>query len=162
MLFMANFLKQLGIELPIIQAPMAGTSTPALAAAVTNAGALGSIAVGAVDAAGAGTMIEALKARTSGPFNVNVFCHKPAAAHADRERDWLAALKPVFARYGAEPPTGLREIYTSFVADEAMLKLFLKTRPAVVSFHFGLPSADTIAKLKAVGIVLFSTATNLD
>lgn len=158
---MAGLLQRIGIELPIIQAPMAGTSTPQLAAAVTNAGALGSIAVGAVDAAGARSMIEALKTRTSGPFNVNVFCHRPATAHADRERRWLQGLKPVFERYGAAPPIAIREIYTSFLADEAMLKLFLDTRPAVVSFHFGLPSTESIAKLKACGIILFSTATNL-
>jgi len=159
---MVSLLKRIGIELPIIQAPMAGTSTPAMAAAVTNAGALGSIAVGAVDAAGARSMIEELRARTSGPFNVNVFCHKPAVAHAERERKWLAALKPLFERYGAAPPVAIKEIYSSFVADEAMLELFLETRPAIVSFHFGLPAARTIARLKAAGIVLFSSATNLD
>ena len=159
---MASLLNRLGIELPIIQAPMAGTSTPAMAAAVTNAGALGSIGVGAVDAAGARAMIEAVKAQTSGPFNVNVFCHQPATARPDRERAWLAALKPVFARYGAEPPAAIKEIYTSFVADEAMLDLFVETRPAVVSFHFGLPPARVIARLKAAGIVLFSSATTLD
>lgn len=158
---MADLMKRLGVKLPIIQAPMAGTSTPAMAAAVTNAGALGSIGVGAVNAEGARTMIEATKALTSGPFNVNVFCHAPATPDAAREGDWLAALKPVFTRYGAAPPTSLREIYTSFVADPAMLEVFLETRPAVVSFHFGLPSGDVIARLKAAGIVLFSSATNL-
>lgn len=158
---MVSLLKRVGVALPIIQAPMAGTSTPAMAAAVTNAGGLGSIAVGAVNAAGARVMIDALRAQTSGPFNVNVFCHKPATARAERERDWLSALKPLFERYDAEPPTAIKEIYTSFVADRAMLELFLETRPAVVSFHFGLPPADVIARLKVAGIVLFSSATNL-
>jgi len=158
---MVSLLDRIGIESPIIQAPMAGTSTPELAAAVTNAGALGSIAVGAVNAAGARTMIEAVKALTPGPFNVNVFCHRPAVACADRERSWLAALKPLFDRYGAEPPTAIREIYTSFLVDPTMQDLLLETKPAVVSFHFGLPSAKTIASLKEAGIVLFSTATNL-
>ncbi len=158
---MTNLLARIGFELPIIQAPMAGTSTPAMAAAVTNAGALGSIGVGAADARGARAMIEALRKATSGPFNVNVFCHRPAIADAERERTWLEALKPVFARYGAEPPETIHEIYTSFVADAAMLDLFVEARPAVVSFHFGLPSPETIARLKAAGIVLFSTATNL-
>jgi nitronate monooxygenase len=158
---MPSLLQRIGIELPIIQAPMAGTSTPAMAAAVTNAGALGSIGVGAVNAAGARVMIEALKAQTSGPFNVNVFCHQPATARVERERDWLAGLRPVFERYGAQAPTAIGEIYTSFVVDKAMLELFLETRPAVVSFHFGLPSAQAIARLKAAGIVLFCSATNL-
>lgn len=159
---MENLLKRIGIELPIIQAPMAGTSTPVLAAAVTNAGALGSIAVGAVNTTGARAMIDDLKAGTSGPFNVNVFCHQPATADAQRERAWLTALKPIFEHYGAEPPAAIREIYTSFLADEAMLALFLETKPAVVSFHFGLPSGEAIARLKGAGIVLFASATNLE
>jgi nitronate monooxygenase len=159
---MAGLLQRIGVALPIVQAPMAGTSTPAMAAAVTNAGGLGSIAVGAVDATGAGAMIEALRAQTTGPFNVNVFCHRPAIARPDREQAWLEALRPVFARFGAAPPAAISEIYTSFVADAAMLELFLETRPAVVSFHFGLPPPATIARLKAAGIVLFSSATNLE
>jgi len=150
------------VRLPIIQAPMAGTSTPAMAAAVTNAGALGSIGVGAVDAAGARGMIERLRQQTSGPFNVNVFCHRPARADREVELAWLRRLKPVFEEFGAAPPQSIREIYTSFVVDEDMLALFLETRPAVVSFHFGLPPAHFIARLKAAGIVLFSSATSLD
>jgi nitronate monooxygenase len=159
---MSTLLKRLGVALPIIQAPMAGTSTPAMAAAVSNAGALGSIGVGATDAAGARRMIESLRALTGGPFNVNVFTHRPAQADRARERAWLDALRPVFERLGGEPPAEIGEIYTSFLADPAMLTLFLEAKPAVVSFHFGLPSADVIAHLKAAGIVLFSSATNLD
>lgn len=159
---MASLLQRLGMTLPIIQAPMAGTSTPAMAAAVSNAGGLGSIGVGAVNAAGARTMIEQLQAQTNRAFNVNVFCHKPATADAARERVWLDHLKPIFERYGAEPPAAISEIYTSFNVDEAMLELFVERRPAVVSFHFGLPPAPAIARLKAAGITLLSTATNLD
>lgn len=159
---MNNLLKRIGFDLPIIQAPMAGTSTPAMAASVSNAGALGSIGVGAADAAGARRMIEKLKGLTSRPFNVNVFVNRPAKADRERERAWLDALKPEFERFGAEPPTAIAEIYESFVVNEAMLSLFLETRPSIVSFHFGLPSAEAIARLKAAGIVLFSTATNLD
>jgi nitronate monooxygenase len=159
---MPSLMTRIGVDLPIVQAPMAGTSTPALAAAVCNAGGLGSIGVGAVTAAGAREMIESLKRLTGRPFNVNVFAHRPAKADRERERDWLNALKPVFQRFDAEPPVALHEIYTSFLADPAMLELFLETRPAVVSFHFGLPPAQAIARLKAAGIVLFSSATNLD
>jgi nitronate monooxygenase len=159
---MAGLLGQLGLEVPIIQAPMAGTSTPAMAAAVSNTGALGSIAVGAVDAAAARTMIAAVRARTSRPFNVNVFCHSPARADSERERDWLSFLGPQFERYGGAPPRELREIYISFVADEAMQALLLESRPGAVSCHFGLPSAHTIARMKAAGIVVLATATSLD
>jgi len=157
-----SLLQRLGLRLPIIQAPMAGTSTPELAAAVTNAGGLGSIAVGAVKAAAAHEMITALRKTTSGPFNVNVFCHRPARRDPVRAAAWLQALSPEFERYGARPPAELSEIYTSFVADPEMLDLLLEARPAVVSFHFGLPSQAAIDRLKAAGIMLFSTATCLD
>lgn len=157
-----DLLRKLSIELPIIQAPMAGVSTSAMAAAVSNAGALGSIGVGAVDANGAREMILATKQLTQKPFNVNVFCHKPAVANARRESAWLSRLTPEFAKFGVQPPTRLKEIYKSFVEDEEMLDLFLETRPKVVSFHFGLPSQIKIDRLKDAGIVLFGSATNLD
>jgi nitronate monooxygenase len=159
---MSSLLERLGIDLPIIQAPMAGTSTPAMAAAVSNAGALGSIGVGAMDSAGARRMIGDLRALTNKPFNVNVFTHRPAESDPVRERAWLEALAPTFQRFDAEPPATLGEIYTSFVADTAMQALLLDVKPAVVSFHFGLPPAKVIADLKAAGIALFSSATNLD
>jgi nitronate monooxygenase len=149
------------VQLPIVQAPMAGTSTPALAAAVSNAGALGSIGVGAVDTASARGMIGSLKALTNKPFNVNVFTHRPATADQAREQAWLDALASVFHRFGAKPPAEIGEIYTSFIADTAMQALLVDTRPAVVSFHFGLPPAPVIDRLKAVGVVLLSSATNL-
>ncbi len=159
---MSNLLRRIGMELPIIQAPMAGISTPAMAAAVTNAGALGSIGIGAVDAAGARSMIEGLKGITQGPFNVNVFTHQPAKADYRRELDWLTGLKPLFERFGVEPPVGIAEIYTSFVAADAVLKLILETVPPVVSFHFGLPSGSIIDRLKGAGIVLIATATSIE
>jgi nitronate monooxygenase len=158
---MTTFLQRLGMDLPIIQAPMAGVSTPALAAAVCEAGALGSIAVGATDAAGAAGMIAETRERTALPFNVNLFCHAPATPDPAREAAWIAALRPTFARFDAEPPPVLREIYTSFVADDAMLGVLLDARPAVISFHFGLPDTARIAALKATGTLLVATATSL-
>lgn len=150
-----------GIEWPIIQAPMAGISSPAMAAAVSNAGALGSIGVGATDAAGAKAMIGEVRARTSKPFNVNLFCHRPAVPDAARERAWIERLRPLFAEQGAEPPDRLAEIYQSFVTDAAMLAMLVAERPAIVSFHFGLPPAIAIAALRDAGIVLLASATNV-
>jgi len=156
------FLRKLGIELPIIQAPMAGVSTPEMAAAVSNAGGLGSIGVAAVDAETTKRMIAAVRDRTDRPFNVNVFCHRPAVANAVREASWLARLGPEFARYGAKPPARLTEIYQSFLTDDAKLAVLVAERPAVVSFHFGLPARERIEVLRAAGIVLLATATNLE
>nr|WP_126494892.1 nitronate monooxygenase [Sphingosinicella microcystinivorans] len=151
----------LGIELPIIQAPMAGVSSPAMAAAVSNAGALGSIGVGATDAEGARAMIAAVRERTARPFNVNLFCHAPAAADAAIEAAWIDRLAPLFAEFGVDAPDVLSEIYRSFVADEAMLQMLLGERPAIVSFHFGLPSGPAIRALRDAGILLLASATNL-
>jgi nitronate monooxygenase len=158
---MNTLLQKIGVRLPIIQAPMAGVSTPEMAAAVSNAGGLGSISVGAVDAETARKMISSIRAASNRPFNVNVFCHRPAIADAAREAAWLTRLAPEFARYGAEPPSRLREIYTSFVEDDAMHAMLLEERPRVVSFRFGLPRAEQIAALRAAGIVLLAAATNL-
>ncbi|WCT75442.1 nitronate monooxygenase [Sphingomonas naphthae] len=155
------FLDPLGLTLPLIQAPMAGVSTPALAAAVSNAGALGSIGVGATDAAGARAMIGEVRARTDRPFNVNLFVHGPATPDPAREAAWLAALRPVFAEYGAAPPATLRTIYRSLAEDAAMLAMLVEIAPPVVSFHFGLPPAGAVAALRARGILMLATATSL-
>lgn len=152
----------LGLAHPIIQAPMAGVSTPAMAAAVSEAGGLGSIGVGAVDAASAHEMIDAVRALTGRPFNVNLFVHSPAQPQPDVEAHWIEALEPLFTRYGATPPLALREIYRSFAEDDAMLEMLITARPAVVSFHFGLPDAARIAALKAAGCLLLASATNIE
>lgn len=156
------FLDRLGIEWPIIQAPMAGVSTPAMAAAVAEAGGLGSLGVGAMTSAAAAGAIEAVRALTRRAFNVNVFCHRPARADAAREAAWLQQLGAEFERMGARPPVALQAIYRSFIEDVPMLQLLLASRPRVVSFHFGLPGADTLRALHDAGIVLLATATCLE
>jgi nitronate monooxygenase len=156
-----TLLELLDVELPIIQAPMAGVSTPDLAAAVANAGALGSLGVGATDAEGARKMIAAFRERSPRSLNVNVFCHEPARADPAVESAWLELLRPHFERYGAQPPRQLREIYRSFIEDDAMLATLLAHKPRVVSFHFGLPSAERIEALRTAGIVLLASATCL-
>jgi nitronate monooxygenase len=155
-----TLIEKLGIDLPIIQAPMAGVSTPAMAAAVSNSGALGSIGVGATDAEGARRMIMAFRERSQRALNVNVFCHQPAKADSAVEVAWLESLRPHFERYGAKPPLGLQEIYRSFVADDAMLAMLLEEKPRVVSFHFGVPAAERVRALRDAGITLIASATN--
>ena len=147
---------------PIIQAPMAGVSTPALAAAVSNAGGLGSIAIGASSATVARRMIEDTRALTPGPFNVNVFCHAPAQRDAQVEAEWLNFLSPIFQEFEAASPTSLNEIYRSFVDDEDAFRMVLDMRPAVVSFYFGIPAQDRIQALHDAGIFTLATATNLE
>jgi nitronate monooxygenase len=151
----------LDIQLPIIQAPMAGVSSPAMAAAVTNAGGLGSIGVGATNATGARAMIKAVRELSSGSLNVNVFCHAPARADAAIEIAWLDKLRPLFNQYGAEAPVALTEIYRSFLEDDDMLAMLIEEKPKVVSFHFGLPAPERVRALREAGIVLLGSATNL-
>ena len=140
---------------------MAGVSTPELAAAVSNVGALGSIGVGATDVSGARTMIEGVRARSERPFNVNLFVHAPASSDAAREAAWLKALAPMFRGFGAEPPATLRSIYKSLVENDDMLAMLIELAPPVVSFHFGVPGREAIIALKSAGCVLLATATNL-
>lgn len=156
-----RFLGRLGLQHPIIQAPMAGVSTPRMAAAVSNAGGLGSLAIGAGTVAQARQMIEETRALTDRPFNVNVFCHAPAVRDARREAAWLAHLAPLFAELGAAVPTELDEIYQTFLGNEAAFALLLELRPAVVSFHFGLPAQPQIAALRQAGVYTMATATSV-
>ncbi len=151
----------LNIDLPLIQAPMAGVSTPAMAAAVSNAGALGSIGIGATNVEGARNMIKSVRERTHRPFNVNLFCHRPARTDAAVEAAWIERLRPRFERFGAQPPRALKEIYKSFVENDEMLAMLLVERPPVVSFHFGVPPSGRIEALRAAGIIMLASATNL-
>ena len=157
----ARLLDLLQIDMPIIQAPMAGISSPDMAAAVANAGGLGSIGVGATNAAGTRKMIAAVREHTKRAFNVNVFCHRPARPDAEIDAAWLDRLRPEFQRLGAEPPAGLTPIYRSFLEDDDMLAALLDERPPVVSFHFGVPSQDRVRALRDAGITLLGSATSL-
>lgn len=140
---------------------MAGTSTPALAAAVCEAGALGSIAVGTLTPQDAARDIARLRAATDRAFNVNLFVHAPCQPDPERETAWLTALGPLFAEYDADPPPALDTIYPSFAGNREMLAVLVEQAPAVVSFHFGLPEAEAIAALKSAGCLLLATATSL-
>ena len=156
----AHLLELLDIQWPIIQAPMAGTDTPALAAAVSNAGGLGSLGVGATNADGVRKMIAGFRALSAQSLNVNVFCHEPAKLDAKVESAWIERLRPEFARFGATPPTHLTEIYRSFVEDDDMLATLLQEKPKVVSFHFGIPAPERVGALRDAGIILLASATN--
>jgi nitronate monooxygenase len=157
-----ELLRRLQLEIPIIQAPMAGVSTPSMAAAASNAGALGSLGVGATNAEGAGSMIRAARELTGRALNINVFCHRPATADQGVEAAWIERLRPHFALFGATPPGSLVEIYKSFLNDDAMLELLAQCRPEVVSFHFGLPAAQRLQALRKAGSVLIASVTSLE
>ncbi|MFV0409665.1 MAG: NAD(P)H-dependent flavin oxidoreductase [Paracoccus sp. (in: a-proteobacteria)] len=153
-------LERIGMRVPIVQAPMAGVSTPKLAAAVSNGGGLGSLGVAAMDAGRAGEEVRQTRALTGALFNVNVFCHRVPVRDAVREQAWLDGLVPDFARFGTAPPAALSDGYRPFPDDPDMLAMLLAERPGVVSFHFGLPPADQITALRESGAVLLGSAVN--
>jgi nitronate monooxygenase len=156
-----DLLTHLGLTWPLFQAPMAGVSTPEMAAAVSNAGGLGALGLGAAGVEGARQMLRATRALSDRPINANLFCHAPALRDADVEAAWLRALAPTFARFEARPPTQLQEIYRSFVVDRAMCDMLLEEKPGVVSLHFGLPDPAWIAELQAAGNLVFASATSV-
>lgn len=151
----------LGVEHPVIQAPMAGVSTPALAAAVSNAGGLGSIGVGAVGAE-APAMMRAVQAQTNRPYHVNFFAHESPRRDVDSEAAWIKRLSPLFEDLGADAPAALSEGYRSFLDDPDQLAAVLELKPPVVSFHFGLPHADQIDQMHACGVKLLACATSVE
>ena len=150
----------LGIELPIVQAPMAGVQGSALAVAVSNAGGLGSLPCAMLSLDALRAELAAIKAQTDRPFNVNFFCHTHPAPNEEREAAWRAALAPYYKEYGIDPaaiPAGPGRAPFSAEA-AAVLEEF---RPPVVSFHFGLPAPELLARVRACNPRVLCTATTV-
>ncbi len=153
--------KLLGVELPVIQAPMAGAQAGALAIAVSNAGGLGSLPCAMLSVDGMRKELAEIKARTTQPFNVNFFCHAPPAPSAERAAAWQAALAPYYDEFGIDAGAIAagpgRAPFSAEYAD-----VLGEFKPAVVSFHFGLPAAALLARVRAWGAKIFSSATTVD
>jgi nitronate monooxygenase len=151
----------LGIALPLIQAPMAGPNDHALAVAAASAGALGSLPCAMLSA----EQIRAEAARFSElapgrPLNLNFFCHRSPAPDAARDAAWRAALKPFYLELGLDPDMPLPAA-TRRPFDAESCALVEQLRPEVVSFHFGLPEAALLARVKATGARVLSSATTV-
>ncbi|MEK9719976.1 MAG: nitronate monooxygenase [Quisquiliibacterium sp.] len=151
----------LGIELPIVQAPMAGVQGSELAVAVSNAGGLGSLACAVLSPDAMRSELQAIRAQTDKPFNVNFFCHQPPAADAARERAWREMLAPYFREHGMDAHGGPAGA-PGMPFDESNADLLEPFAPAVVSFHFGLPSPALLARVKSWGSRVFCSATTVD
>jgi nitronate monooxygenase len=156
-----HFLNLFKTQLPIIQAPMAGVQDHGLAVAVSNAGGLGSLPAAVLSLEALSAELAQLTAKTDKPYNVNFFCHTPPVFSDARELIWRAALKPYYDELGLDAshiPTGPgRAPFTHEVAD--VLEVF---KPPVVSFHFGLPASDLIARVRAWGSKIISSATTVE
>ncbi len=158
---MTELRRLLGIELPIVQAPMAGVQAGALAVAVSNAGALGSLPCAMLDTAGMRRELALIKAGTDRPFNVNFFCHRPPAPSIAGEAAWRGVLAPYYEEFGIDaatvPAAAGRAPFSADAAD--VLEEF---RPAVVSFHFGLPSPALLGRVKSLGARVLASATTVE
>src|SRR5688572_4594563 len=151
----------LGTALPLIQAPMAGSQGSPLAIAVSNAGGLGSLPCVFLSPEAMRSELAAIRAATDRPFNVNFFCHQDPAPDSGREAAWREALAPYYRELGIDPKDisagPKRSPFTPAAAD-----LLEEFRPAVVSFHMGLPSEALVARVKRIGAQILSSATTVD
>jgi nitronate monooxygenase len=149
------------IEVPIIQAPMAGPVTSDMVIAVCEAGGLGSLPCAMFSPEQVRTELGIIRQRTSRPINVNFFCHQPPKADPARERAWKDMLEGYYVEHGLDPhaptPTSTRSPF-----DEAMCDLVEEFRPEVVSFHFGLPDRDLLDRVRATGAKIISSATTVE
>jgi nitronate monooxygenase len=151
----------LGIELPIIQAPMAGATGTAMVIAASNAGGLGSMPAAMLTTEQLREALKTIRQHSQRPFNVNFFCHQPPAADEQRARDWKNLLQPYYRELGvdfdAPTPVSNRAPF-----DNAACEVLEELRPAVVSFHFGLPEKTLLDRVKATGAKVLSSATTVE
>jgi len=155
-----RILDLLGIELPIVQAPMAGPNTPELVIAVAEAGGLGSMPCAMLSPDQIRNEVGVIRQRTSKPINLNFFCHTPAPADPAREATWRQRLAPYYVEFGLDPtapvPAANRAPFDATLCD-----LVEALRPEIVSFHFGLPKPDLLDRVKATGAKILSSATTV-
>ncbi len=149
-----------GIDLPILQAPMAGVSTPDMAIAVSEAGGLGALACAQLSVEQARTDLATIRRATRRPINVNFFCHTPPAPEPERIVAWRKLLAPYYRELGLDPDAPIPE--TNRVPfDDAFCAVVEEVRPEVVSFHFGLPAPALLARVRATGARILSSATTV-
>jgi nitronate monooxygenase len=149
------------IELPIIQAPMAGPVFADMVIAVAEAGGLGSLPTATFGPAQTRAEIETIRRHTAKPINLNFFCHRAPAIDPAREAAWRDRLAPYYRELGVDPaapvPSANRAPF-----DDAMCAVVEDVKPEVVSFHFGLPEPALLARVRATGAAIISSATSVD
>lgn len=149
----------LNTTLPVIQAPMAGVQNAQLAIAVSEAGGLGSLPAAMLSLSELEQQLTLLQQGTSKPYNVNFFCHQPPEHNPGIEAQWLQLLQPYFDEYGVDSGIQLTSARQPFSTEAADILAHFK--PAVVSFHFGLPEPRLLAYLKSWGAVILASATTV-
>src|SRR3984885_14937177 len=145
---------------PLIQAPMAGAQGPELAIAVCRAGGLGSLPAAMLTPDRLREQIAAIRQATRAPFNVNFFCHAEPQSNPEVEGRWRRRPAPYYAETKIAPPAvPAGPVRAPF--NEALCAVIEEARPAVVSFHFGLPPAELLSRVKASGALILSSATTV-
>lgn len=156
-----GILKLLGIELPIIQAPMAGAATSAMAIAIGQAGALGSLACATLGLNEVRVRFGAVRAQARKPINLNFFCHADSPNDAARETAWRQRLRSYYIELGLCPETSAAALSIAPFC-RAHCDLIADLKPEIVSFHFGLPSEDLVRRLKAASFKIISSANSVE
>ncbi len=150
-----------GIEIPIVQAPMAGAMDTELAIAVAQAGALASLPAAMLNAAQLREQVEKFRAGAPGkPVNLNFFTHKPPTLNNAREHAWRDALKPYYLEFGIDPAAPI-PVSNRAPFEDGLCTLVEELKPKVVSFHYGLPEASLVKRVKAPGCIIMSSATTV-
>ena len=153
------FLRKLGIDHPIIQAPMAGeANTPELVAACANVGALGSLGCAYQTPEQIIESARSVRTLTTRPFNINLFAGGYEPHRQVDPAPMLAVMAQVHAELGLPPPVLPPNPQSPF---EEQLEAVIAAKPAVFSFTFGPPPANALARVKAEGIIVFGTATTV-
>ena len=155
-----RLLDLLGIDIPIIQAPMAGSTGSAMAVAACEAGGLGSLPCAMLDPDKARAEIGVIRQQTGKPFNVNFFCHTAPVSDPAKAAAWKDSLAPYYTELALDADATAPAVNRA-PFDEAMCKLMVEMKPAVISFHFGLPEAALLDRIKAAGCVVLSSATTV-
>src|ERR1700710_3123232 len=145
-------------EFPIVLAPMAGVMDADLVIAAAQGGALGSLPCAMISAEKTREQINIIRQRVSAPLNMNFFCHTPEDADPAREAGWKARLSPYYRELGLDPAAPVNAANRA-PFDEAMCALVEELKPEVVSFHFGLPDAALVKRVKAAGAIVMGSAT---
>lgn len=155
-----RFADLVGIEHPIVQAPMAGSNLSPLAIAVSQAGGLGSLPCAMLAEDKIRSELALIRQQTDRPVNVNFFCHTPPEVNATADKAWRDRLAPYYGEAGLDidsvPSGPARHPFDAQIAD-----IVLEAKPHVVSFHFGLPEAELLAPLKDAGVIILSSATTV-
>lgn len=156
-----RILDLLGVEIPIIQAPMAGAGVADLAVAVAEAGGLGSLPCALLSPQDVHNQFGIIRQKTARPINLNFFCHRPPEPDAVREAEWRRRLESYYRENGLDPETPVPASNRA-PFDEELCTLVEELRPEIVSFHFGLPEPDLLDRVAATGAKILSSATTVD